>query len=447
MTRRRRLLTVPVLVTALAAATACSASDDSARTTKAQGTGRAAQGSDSMDRATCKAETQTDCYTFKQLRTVYGIDKLADQGITGKGRTVAVIDPIGAPNVAKDLETFSERMGLPKPDLKIVNHKPESGSPAPFSWKNDTMAESAGETTMDLQAVHAMAPDAKLVLHQMGAAPEDVDDQLSPDAFGELIKVLADIGEHQSADVVSLSLGYPEVGSNVAQYANVYKEASELFKDMNEEGITFVASSGDNGVFDPNASDDGKKVRTVDWPAADPSVTAVGGTRLWLDDAGKRNKPDVVWNDDTGASGGGRSASFTRPGFQGEGTAATVTDGRRGVPDVSMTASGDGSAMIYMTDDKGGGWRALGGTSLAAPMFAGVVALAAQKNGEGLGNANPTLYSLAPTPQDGAKAGIVDVTSGVNGTGGYPAGEGYDLATGLGTIDAARFVPALADKS
>jgi kumamolisin len=446
MARHSGKATVSALVAAaMVAAAGCTSSETSK--VRAAGVAETSEaGSVQADRVRCREATKTACYTADQLRTAYGIDELARKGITGKGRTIAIIDPIGAPNAAKDLETFSKKTGLPEADLKIVNHKPDSGTAAPFDWSDDIMANSAREVTMDLQAAHAMAPDARLVLHQMGADPDDVDDQISPDALVQLIEVLGDITDNK-ADVVSLSLGFPEVGPNVKGYDRLYKQVTELFREMNKEGITVVASSGDSGVYDPNASGGDTKVRTVDWPSSDPNVTAVGGTRLSLDDNGNRTAPDTVWNDSVGAPGGGRSAVFGRPDYQAEGLVADAAQGRRAVPDVSLSASASASTMIYITTDKGGSWEPLGGTSLAAPLFAGIVALAAQETGTGLGHVNPRLYSMAPAPRTGERAGVIDITSGTNGEGGFPAGEGYDLASGLGTVDAARLVPALAQKS
>ncbi|PZT70795.1 peptidase S8 [Streptomyces sp. SW4] len=447
----RTRTTVPALVAVAMVAAGCTHGDPSrAGAADAVGTagvvGATEAGSVRAEREQCQETTKNACYTADQLRTAYGVDELADKGITGKGRTIAVVDPIGAPNAAEDLKAFSRKMGLPEPDLRIVDHRPDSGSEVPFDWSDRTMAVSALETTMDLQAAHAMAPDAQLVLHRMGAAPDDVDDQISPQALTQLVEVLAGISDDGSADVVSLSLGYPEVGDEVRGYGRLYAQISELFREMDKEGVTVVASSGDNGVYDPNASGSGAEVRTVEWPAADPNVTAVGGTRLSLDDDGRRTAPDTVWNDEVGAPGGGRSRVFAQPGYQGEGRVAELARGRRAVPDVSLTASATAGTMIYFTSDKGSRWVPVGGTSLAAPLFAGMVALAAQHRGEGLGNVNPRLYGLAPSPEAGERAGVVDITSGTNGKGGFRAGEGYDLASGLGTVDAAALVPALAGK-
>ncbi|MGH4036053.1 S53 family peptidase [Actinomycetota bacterium Odt1-20B] len=410
------------------------------------GTASAAQSrADGSDvRAECEENTGAVCYTADQIRTAYGIDKLAAKGLTGKGRTIAVIDPVGAPNALKDLESYSTKMGLPKPDLKIVQHKPEEGKAAPFDWTDEGDVGAAQEVTMDLAAVHTVAPDAKIVLHQMNVAF----DESGGDSLLDLVKALGDVYENNSADVVTMSLGLPEGGVNAAANKDLYTSAAPVFAAAAQEGITTVASSGDQGVFDPNGSADGKaNVRTVDWPSSDPSVTAVGGTRITLDDQGKRTKADVVWNDE-GASGGGPSMIFSRPGYQASGTAArAASNGHRAVPDISLTASPQAGMTVPFTDRDGTDWNSVGGTSLSAPLFAGMVALAAQQKGDSLGNVNPKLYALAATPEDGAKAGITDITSGVNGQDGYPAGLGYDMATGLGTVDASKLVPALAGKS
>ena len=177
----------------------------------------------------------------------------------------------------------------------------------------------------------------------------------------------------------------------------------------------------------------------MEWPASDPLVTAVGGTQLDLTRAGTRRQPDVAWDD----SGGGRSALFPRPAYQ-DGVAGIVGR-RRGIPDISMDASCASGIEVY-----GGGfpadppnWSVDCGTSLATPLFAGIVALAEQEAGHPLGLINPALYRMAAAHDDG----IVDVTRGDNtfeSVQGFHAQRGYDLVSGLGTINAATFVPELA---
>ncbi len=186
------------------------------------------------------------------------------------------------------------------------------------------------------------------------------------------------------------------------------------------------------------------------WPASDPLVTAVGGLNLRLDKLGRRKAPDKVWNDPgyPSASGGGKSVIFGRPVFQQDD--AAIVGAHRGVPDISMSASCSHPVDIYQSFSAGG-WEIICGTSEATPLFAGVIALADQVAGRSLGPINADLYKMAST----SKSGIVDVTRGnntvtfqQNGTTytvrGWVAVPGYDLSSGLGTINASVFVPSLA---
>jgi subtilase family serine protease len=195
-------------------------------------------------------------------------------------------------------------------------------------------------------------------------------------------------------------------------------------------------------------------------------VTSVGGTRLSLDAGGNRTAADTVWNDtystatnefDYGnagpnplASGGGTSVLFARPAYQ-DGV-RNVVGNARGVPDVSMSAACSAPAAVYLSDGtQSSGWYPACGTSEAAPLFAGIIALADQVAGHPLGLINPALYELSAEHAPG----IVAVTSGSNTVSfgqngqqhtvtGYSARSGYSLAAGVGTIDAAKFVPELA---
>ncbi|MBO1287981.1 peptidase S8, partial [Streptomyces sampsonii] len=177
----------------------------------------------------------------------------------------------------------------------------------------------------------------------------------------------------------------------------------------------------------------------------DPSVFAVGGLRLGLDDEGRRTDPDVVWDDRAGASGGGVSEVFDRPSYQNR--VEPAVGARRGVPDLAMTASGDGSTMIHFTEDgKTPTWVPMAGTSLAAPLFAGIVADADQEAGDRVGRLHHHLYEMGRDVDAGRKAGLLDVTHGTNGDDGHRATRGYDLASGLGTLDASLLVPALTDR-
>jgi subtilase family serine protease len=195
-------------------------------------------------------------------------------------------------------------------------------------------------------------------------------------------------------------------------------------------------------------------------------VTAVGGTRLALDASGSRNSADTVWNDtysrtanqlvngDNGpnplAGGGGKSVVFGRPSYQNG--VRGVVGNHRGVPDISMSAACTGTVNVYQSfGGQPAGWYALCGTSEATPLFAGIVALADQVAGHPLGLINPALYKMASEHS----RGIVSVRSGNTTVSfrqggrshtvrGFGARAGYNLAVGLGTVNAQYFVPELA---
>jgi subtilase family serine protease len=187
-------------------------------------------------------------------------------------------------------------------------------------------------------------------------------------------------------------------------------------------------------------------------------VTSLGGTQLHLDARGHRTAPDNVWNDQAlfgtaAAGGGGLSHVFARPSYQQ--SVARVVDHRRGTPDISMSAAVDGGVLVYIGFTGGDGitpgYWIFGGTSEASPEFAGVVAIATQRAHHRLGLLNPRLYALGAEHAPG----IVDVTRGNNTVTfhqdgkkytvpGFSARPGYDLASGLGTVDAAALTRELA---
>ncbi|WP_431033753.1 S53 family peptidase [Streptomyces sp. P6-2-1] len=395
-------------------------------------------------RKACVRATGSGCYTFTQLRALYGTKALNDGGNDGAGTTVAALGVVGAPHLAADLRHFSRALGLPAPHLKVVRHKPANGArTAPFDEDNAGMLATAREATLDMEALHAAAPRARLVYHQVDLPEVDADGVLGAQAADALAAAMRTVLTEQRPDVLSLSFVMNERGDSAEQVAGLARELRPVFAAAARAGTTVVAASGDDGAA-PGAAQaaqlGAKAARGVAWPASDPSVTAVGGTRVTLDEAGHRRSEDTVWNDKGGAPGGGTSVLMRRPRYQ-DGV-RDVTGDRRGVPDVSLTASAAGSTMIWFTHAGRGTWVPMLGTSLAAPLFGGIVALAAQRAGHGIGAVNPALYRL------GGEAGIRDITTGDNateGTTGYRAGRGYDLASGLGTVDAEKLVPALAE--
>ncbi|MEU2375752.1 S53 family peptidase [Streptomyces misionensis] len=389
--------------------------------------------------AQCQAKWHINCYTPLQYRTAYHLDSLYRKGVTGKGRTIVIVDSFGSPTIQHDLDVYSKQFGMPSTKVDVVKW----GKVPPFDPKNSDMTGWAGESTLDVEMAHAVAPGAKIVLVETGVAETE-----GVTGLPEMMSAEKSLIDHGVGDVITQSFGATEntfPGFGKGDFSSI-RNLRYAFEDAARKHVTVLASSGDGGATDSTA--DGKgyyKERVNSWPSADPLVTSVGGTQLHLDQQGKRIAPDSVYND-YGAGGGGQSHVFTRPGFQNG--VKKVVGSRRGTPDVSMAAAVNGGAWVYSSyDPTAVGWDVYGGTSEASPLFSGVVALADQVAGHRVGDINAALYSLAKHKG----TGIVDVNDGTDnsyeGVTGYKAVNGYDMATGVGTVDAPTFVAALAKVS
>ncbi|MFB7497476.1 S8 family serine peptidase [Streptomyces sp. NPDC056161] len=410
--------------------------------------------------AECRRVLGSACYTPDLVRTAYGIDRLNSLGLTGEGRTVVVYEQVVPDTLRRDLETFSQAMKLPKPELTVDRYDP-AGRIAPFDPKNSQLAVTAMETTLDVQMVHMVAPEAKIVVTQIGlpaavyrpgpspsGTPEPTPDEEAARqaadgaavGAGLILDGIADSLNRHHPDAISISFGVEEytAAGNSGRPAQNLARFSGVLAQIVAGGVSLVASAGDSGAAPP-IGPHGERVKSVSWPASDPSVLSLGASRLHLDDQGRRTGPDTVWHDQYGATGGGPSQTFTRPAYQ-DGVEDRV-GGRRGTPDICMDGSASGGTLIYQGFlPAGPGWVPVGGTSEAAPMFAAVIALADQKAGRRLGAVHGPMYGLQNDPS----GGVIDITVGNNGPDGYQAVKGYDMASGLGTIDASAFVPKLA---
>ncbi|MEV6793948.1 S53 family peptidase [Streptomyces sp. NPDC051320] len=387
----------------------------------------------------CQAKWKIACYTPIQYRQAYNLNPLYRSGITGKGRTIVIVDSFGSPTVQHDLDVYSKQFGLKSTKVRVEKwgHVPK------FDPKNSDMTGWAGETTLDVEMAHAVAPDAKIVLVETAVAETE-----GVTGLPEMMSAEKSLIDHGVGDVITQSFGATEntfPGFDKGDFSSIGK-LRYAFKDAARHGVTVLASSGDGGATDNTADGNGYYTKRVNsWPSSDPLVTSIGGTQLHLDDKGNRTAPESVYND-YGAGGGGQSHVFRRPAFQnGE---KKVVGSRRGTPDISMAAAVNGGAWVYSSyDPTAVGWDVSGGTSEASPLFSGIVALADQAAGHRVGDINKALYTLVHH----RSSGIVDVNDGTDnsyqGVTGYPAVNGYDMATGVGTVDAARFVPALARAS
>ena len=394
----------------------------------------------------CQAKLGIACYSPVQYRAAYDLNPLYNgkalgRSITGAGRTIVIVDSFGSPTIANDLHVFDQQWGFPDPDLQIMKF----GNVPPFDPNDSTMVGWAQETTLDVEYAHAIAPGAKIVLAETAVAEVE-----GTSGLPEMMSAEKSLIDRGIGDVITQSFGATEntfPGFDSGDFSSLLN-LRFAFKDALAHGVTVLASSGDAGATDfESDANTLYPFRVNSWPSTDPLVTSVGGTMLNLDDNGSRLSPDVVWNDRFGAGGGGVSGVFSRPAYQS--LVAKEVGKKRGTPDISMSAAVNGGAWVYYSFvNPSSPWHIFGGTSESSPIFSGIVALADQVAHHRLGLLNPGLYLLGTLSQHGSHStGIVDVTSGNNSFGGvtgFDAGTGYDLASGWGTIDAAKFVPALA---
>jgi subtilase family serine protease len=407
--------------------------------------------------AQCVTSFTVPCYDPAQIQTAYNEKPLFAHGITGRGQTIVIVDSFGSPTIKSDLATFDKTFGLPAPpSFRIIQ---PAGAVGPYNAS--TMSGWAGETTLDVEWSHSIAPGASIVLVETPVAETE-----GTAGFPQIVEAENYVVDHHLGQVISQSFGATEGTFPTPQsLINLRSAYINAFRHH----VTVLASSGDTGAtgYSNTAGTLYYTHPAVNWPASDPLVTGVGGTQLSLNAAGQRTAPDRVWNDtynkslqelffgNSGpnplAGGGGRSSIFARPSYQN--SVANVTGIARGVPDISMSAACSGLVVTYHSFGGGGpaGWYVVCGTSEASPLFAGVVALADQVAGHSLGLINPALYALKAAHAPG----LVPVTAGNNTVSftqngksytvqGYSAGPGYSMSAGVGTVDAALFVPELA---
>ena len=464
MTKRASFLTA-VTATALVSGF-CTAATVAATATAAVGVQPASIRSQLASRAQppteaqCVAAFTVPCYDPPQIQTAYNEQPLFNHGVTGKGETIVIVDSFGSPTIQSDLATFDAQFGLPAPpSFKIIQ---PAGAVPPWDPNNSTMTGWAGETTLDVEWSHTIAPGASILLVETPVAETE-----GVAGFPQIVEAENYVINHHLGQVISQSLDATE--QTFPSAASIQRLRSAYF-NARAHHVTVLAASGDTGASNySNVA--GTLLYThpvVGWPASDPLVTGVGGTQLSLNASGQRTAPDRVWNDtyntslqevfygDAGpnplATGGGKSAVFARPWYQNG--VANVVGGRRGVPDIAMSGACSGLVDTYQSFPATGspaGWYVDCGTSEATPMFAGIVALTDQVAGHSVGFINPALYALSAEHAPG----LVDVTKGNNTVSftqsgtlytvkGYSAGPGYDLASGVGTVNAALFVPELA---
>jgi len=370
----------------------------------------------------------------------YNIGNLWLNGIDGTGTTVAVIEGWDDPGIAAFIHIRDVRYGLPDPVIQTIY----PSGPLPAQCPAGMVALGSygscdawvGELRLDVLAVHLIAPYAKIVISATPADSEITDDPASNVAPPEMMHALEYISANHIANAISISDG---TGEGTYSFGNAQIHANDPGPlSAAAAGIPVLNATGDCGVVqnlavaNAQCGNTSAGPQTATWDDS-PWVTAVGGTVPNVSKTdGSKLGPDPIWHvGGIFSEGAGFSAVFPRPAYQ-DGVAPITGSPWRSVPDITMDAQQ--------------------GTSESAPMMAGVLALATQLNhGHNVGPINPVLYNvLGPR---GPAAGISDVVSGNNSvidpnTGnvlvqGFTAGAGFDVASGWGTIDASKFVPAL----
>jgi len=417
--------------------------------------------------------------------TIYNVAPVYAAGYTGKGQSIAVLGQTAV--VMADITAFRAAAGLPvnNPTIVVV-----PGTTPPNNPGGGDMTEA----DLDLEWSGGVAKDANIVFIN------------SANIFDSLLYVIqtkVTVGSTAiTIPIISNSYGSCETNYGPSDIATL--EAA--LRQANAQGQTLITASGDSGAADCDYSSANAVIKSatgglrVDYPASSAYATGAGGnefnegpatydTQYWTGNgtkdvisSAKSYIPEMAWNDTTdsisngggfSASGGGASYLFAKPTWQSN-VPGIPNDNARDVPDISLNASAAHDPYLFCTQIQPQGsstytssctngfryndqsLEAVGGTSAAAPTFAGILALIEQKAGGAQGNINPMLYAIAANPTSYASV-FHDVTAGdnivpcasgapdcVGGQLGYTAGTGYDQVTGLGSVDANALVAAFA---
>ncbi|QGZ43346.1 peptidase S53 [Pseudoduganella flava] len=370
------------------------------------------------------SSTTVATYTPAQIRAAYGLPALpssftnltaAQAAALGAGQTIYIVDAQHDPNVAAELAAFNSKFGLPTCTTKTIATNASlplstaSGTACEFSVVYSTSTGGmtstapsydsgwATEIALDVQWAHATAPLARIVLIEANSS-----------TYANLLGGVK-LANNMGPGIVSMSFGGAE--SSTTSSADATFAAA---------GMTYVAATGDSGYG-------------VSWPSVSSKVLAVGGTTLTYT-GGTRS--EVAWS----STGGGVSAYVATPSYQTSAVPGMGSAARRTVADVAFNA--DPNSGQYVAVIASGSstvkWTSIGGTSLATPQWAGLIAVAnalrAQNSKAALGAPHAALYTQIATVPGSYASVFTDITAGSNGTcSACGAKTGHDVVTGLGT--------------
>ncbi|MGI9556901.1 MAG: S53 family peptidase [Solirubrobacterales bacterium] len=420
-------------------------------------------------------------YGAKKIRSAYRAQKLYRKGFDGSGVDIGIVTGYLSPTLQSDLDTYSDDNNIPSTRLRIST--PSGYAPADplLIW------DVYGEQTLDTQVSHGMAPGARI--HYSGPDLGVGSPVLS--GVNEQIMADSELVDRNRVEVISNSWGFPEI----ALPKSIFRAGEDIFMQAAAQGITMLYSSGDtgDGIASPPAM--GFGIRTVQYPGSSRWVTAVGGTTLAVGPTGERvweqgwgesaagfNQVSGAWEPTlpgifSGGSTGGASRVFRQPGYQRgkvpKGPSGYYGGRARVVPDVALLADPmSGPGIVQTGVEAVGGPEVvirsnIGGTSVAAPAFAGAVAVMADRNGGRLGFLNPSLYRVrgkairrvGPVRKPAVSA-LIGYANARNASDGYQVAlltggqygtlsvrRGYDDVTGLGSPSVQKLAKRLRQMS
>lgn len=392
--------------------------------------------------ADCEAAFQAPCYTPQLYRNAYDLTPILNQGYTGKGQTIVIIDSYGSPTAYSDLQKFDKDYGLPDPPS--FQQLAPLGSVA-FDPNNGDQVGWAEETSLDIQWSHAMAPDANIVV--LTSPVSETEGVQGLPEFLQLEKYALD---HHLGKIISQSWAATENTLFTPDGQKVFDSFNNFYREADFLGMTIFGSAGDSGTANVDVNNNIYPFPTVNFPSSSPWITAVGGTSLYAD-ANGNYQSETVWNEGADdATGGGISQKFAEPLYQ-YGLPRSVQKllkGKRGLPDISINADPYTPVPVYLgfLGAQDSGYYLFGGTSEGSPVWAGITADLNQYLHHSVGFLNPIVYALSLSRSLYGKD-FHDITVGDNSqltnspaVPGYSATAGWDPATGLGTpIVAALF--------
>jgi subtilase family serine protease len=367
-------------------------------------------------------------YGPSDLRNLYDLTQFYQNSLNGDGQTIGLYESCdySQANVA----TYDNNFGISDTSSATARVMVSDG-------KDSGAQLDAGQTEceLDIEIIHAIAPAAHILVYE------------APSTDAGSIALWNKIVSDDAAPIVSTSWGTEETSLST----DVVQAIHQALQEAAAQGQSVFDASGDLGAYDAagdtNVPDSQWGNLVVDYPAADPYVTSVGGTTLYANADGSYHS-EIAWSDASrkpnAGSGGGLSTIFKRPDYQtGPGVSNQYSNGMRQVPDVAADANAQRSPYaIYSVDNQcQAGWLGVGGTSAAAPLWAAYTVLINQYWGQSVGFLNPTLYALGRQASSLSSSPFHDITQGDNLY--YPATPGWDFATGWGSMDGVAFANGL----